>query len=178
MRYRVRINDYLNYIVGNRPRITGLVTADGAAPDLMAATVILQSYENTTLPETLGTVDAAGNVSFNIPELTRTEQGRVLVNAYENAGSATLTAELSVSATTIGVTGESTTLPENGFCKVNNEIMKYTLSGSTLTLIRGFVGNAAVHASGDTVIFSNSVETCEPYERYTVIRKSEVFSVR
>lgn len=175
MRYRVRIYDDLKYIVGDRPRITGIVTADGAAPDLIGVTFSLQSYENTTVLETLGSIDSTGEAQISLGPLTRTETGRVLVKAYERKGSAVLSAGISAADTSVDINTTTGTIPESGFCTVGNEMMTYTLSGSTLTLVRGYLSTASAHSLGDVIKFGNTAETCTPYEQYCVIRREEVF---
>lgn len=110
-------------------------------------------------------------------ELVRQDLGKIFITPLINAGvTATIDSSITSSDSSIAITVASGTVPDTGYCKIGSELMRYTYSSPTVTFgERGaFITTAAAAASGATIVFSQTKETCTPYYEYIVRNSNQI----
>lgn len=182
MRYRADIDtSSLIWKVGDKPDVSGLITADGGAPTLLGVTVRLYASSGIIVDERIADYTlATGAFKLILPAaLTQRKEGLVYVSALEDSTyTRTLTTGVSASGASDTLIGSTGTLQNSGYALIESEWVAYTISGTTITFTgRGqFNTTAATHASGATVKFMSVKETCMPDYPFVVRDVQEIWT--
>lgn len=182
MRYRADIDqNALIWKVGDKPDVSGTITADGAVPTLLGVTVRLYAPSGVVVSERIADYTlATGAFKLILPEiLTERKTGLVYVSALEDSTyTRTLSGAITTGSTSATLAGSTGTLQSSGFCLIDSEWIQYTLSGSTITFVtRGlFNTTTASHSDGATVKFVSVKETCVPDYTFQVHDVMEMFT--
>ena len=192
MVYRVIIKTPQLWLVDDQPDVTGTLTGDGAAPNMLGATVrLVRPYLNQDLlTETAAALPDPGSGKFSVVvpfSFTQQDNGVIAVAVLIDSGArGTIDAGINaadttveevmvtdiVSFTTVDVTETIGPIPANGRFLIDNEWIAYSLSGTTLTMTRGIFGTTATtHAINTECKFSQIKETATPYYPWQVLRK-------
>jgi hypothetical protein len=170
--FNVSLNMPQSWVVGDKPDIEGTITKDGSpANNLLGATIrLLKAIDIYLVAESIVTLGQNGQFQFVLPEaLSEPEDstGTIIVTAIEKStATAQLDGQLASGAISATIKNISGSIPDNGWCLIENEWLSYTLSGSTLTISRGvFETTDATHATDTLIEFALFKETC--IERYT-----------
>ena len=182
MRYRGELDaNALIWKVGDKPDVSGLITADGGIPALLGVTVRLYASSGIIVPESAADYTlATGAFKLVLPEvLTQRKEGLVYVSALEDSTfTRTLSTGVSASDASDTLVGSTGNLQSTGFALIESEWVAYTISGTTITFTgRGqFNTTAATHASGVTVKFMSVKETCTPDYPFVVKDVQELWT--
>lgn len=159
------------WIVGDKPNLTGTIRADGkkATTGLLGVTVTITRAAGYLLTETFTSIDSIAKFNLVLPnELVRQDVGRILVAVLvDSSDIATIDTAITGTSTSVDITGTS---PNSGYCKIDDEWMSFTVSGSTLTFTERGVFNtiAASHVINSALSFADVKETATPWLSYNV----------
>lgn len=156
------------YMVGDRPLVEGKIIDQNGVflglNDLIFSTLRGTNDSNSTLLVESKTENLPGSFKFQFVDvLNRHQFGNLWSRAFfKEAIIATLTSGIDSVVTTANITVSTGSIPNKGWIVIENEACTFTkLTDTSITIARGkFESKAASHASGVTVGFSISAETC------------------
>jgi len=165
-----------NYIVEDKPRISGTVQSAGVAlSPSSVAFVTLRSVDNTGvdfLEERASVVSSTGGFSVLYPtEIGNHSYGYLYLRSYWlDTVSATLDGALTDTDTTATFTVASGELEAEGYILIDNEIMNYTRTSTTTADIgRGLFGTeSASHIDTSACAFTSNWQTAINSYKVTV----------